>query len=222
MGDDVAGVQSASPPQPRRRHRRLAVIAAGCVLAVWLAALGSTHAVLSGGFVGWSGVVGKSAGLTTITAAEEAQIGPVPGYSQVLWAARPGGEVTVGFSVHNGGLVPVTLLGVALRTFDPGVVNALAPAGAQLGPGFGQLQPFHASALGPGGSVDVALTERVICDPIMRDDARRFRNRAGFGWIGDATSPVVLRYRVLGVTTSQTVTVESPVLIILPYRSCED
>lgn len=219
IGADAAG---APPPGPLRpgRGRWLAAIVAGGLIAVLLAALTSTHAVLSGGFVGWSGVVGKSTGLTTITAAEQAKIGPTPGYSQVLWASRPGGQVVFGFTIHNGGPVPVTILGVALHTFGPGVVNPLAPGGAQLGPGFGQLRPFHPSALGPGGSLDVALTQRVVCDPIMADDARRFGNQSAFGWIGDDTSPVVLRYRVLGVPMSQTVSVATPVLVILPYRSC--
>jgi hypothetical protein len=56
----------------------------------------------------------------------------------------------------------VTLLGVALRTFDPRVVHAFAPAGAQLGYSFGQLTPFHPVAVAPGDTVWVALTERVI------------------------------------------------------------
>jgi hypothetical protein len=45
-------------------------------------------------------------------------------------------------------------------------------------------------------------------------------NRGTCSWLGDATSPVVLRYRVLGVTMSQTVTVATPILVILPYPSC--
>jgi hypothetical protein len=220
--DGAAEAQAAGLRQPasQRTRRRLAAIAVGGLAAAWLAALASTHAVLSGGFAGWSGATGGDAGLTTITAAEQATIGPTPGYSQVLWAARPGGEVTFGFSIHNGGLVPVTILGLALRTFDPGVVNALAPAGAQLGPGFGQMLPFHASTVGPGGSLAVGLTERVVCDPTIRRDASLLG--AVTSWLGDATSPVVLRYRVLGVTTSQTVSIATPLLVILPYRSCRD
>jgi hypothetical protein len=218
MNADVAEAQPATPRWPRR-GRWLAAITAGGLVAVLLAAVLSTHAVLSGGFVGWSGVVGKGSGLNTITSPEEEKIGPTPGYSQVLWAARPGGEVTFGFSIHNGGPVPVTILGLAVRTLDPGVVNPLAPAGAQLGPGYGQMQPFHASALGPGGSLAVGLTERVVCDPVIRRDARR-PDDGSFAWTGNSTSPVVLRYRVLGVTMSQTVTVATPVLVILPYRSC--
>jgi hypothetical protein len=62
---------------------------------------------------------------------------------QVLWAARPGGEVTSGFQVPNGGPVPVTLAGVALHTAGRGLTNALASAGAQAGPGFGQMTPFR-------------------------------------------------------------------------------
>src|SRR5262249_600842 len=54
------------------------------------------------------------------TAAERAQLGPTPGYSEVLWATRPGGEVSFGFQLHNGGVVPITLTGLALRTFDRG------------------------------------------------------------------------------------------------------
>ncbi|HEU5386854.1 MAG TPA: hypothetical protein VFV73_13210 [Streptosporangiaceae bacterium] len=37
---------------------------------------------------------------------------------------------------------------------------------------------------------------------------------------GDATSPVVVHYRVLGVTTSQTVSLGARVLVLLPYRAC--
>jgi hypothetical protein len=186
-----------------------------------LAAIFSTHAALSGGFGGWSGAVpGHSVGLGPITPAEQEQIGTTLSSNQILWASRPGGEVTFGFQVHNGGPVPVTLLGVALRTFDPGVINALAPAGAELGPGFGQMAPFHPVALGPGDSVAAGLTERVVCDPTVRRDARALGS-ADTSWLGDDTGRVVLRYRALGVTMSQTVSVASPLTVVLPYRSCE-
>jgi hypothetical protein len=129
--------------------------------------------------------------------------------------------VTFGFQVHNGGPVPVTLIGAALRTFDRGVANALVPAGTEIGPGFGHMAPFHPLTLGPGASLPVGLTERVVCDPTIRRDARLPGNPAATSWTGDATSPVVLRYRALGVTMSQTVSVATPVLVLLPYRSCK-
>jgi hypothetical protein len=133
--DAAETVAEASPPQPRRGRWLVVIIVAG-LAAVYLGAIASTHAALSGGLAGWSEVVpGNSIGLASITPAEQAQIGPTPGFGQVLWAIRPGGEVSFGFQVHNGGPVPVTVLGLGLRTSDPGVANALAPAGAQLGPG---------------------------------------------------------------------------------------
>ena len=202
------------PPPRSRRARWLAATVVAGLAVVYLAAITSTHAALSGGFVGWSGVLPvNSSSLTSPTAAEYASIFPTSqGYGEVLWATRPGGEVTFGFSVHNGGPVPVTLLGVALRTFDPGVVNALAPAGAQLGPGFGQMKPFHSVALGPGDTVWTGLTERVVCDPTIRSDARALSTmrQPDTAFIGDATSPVVVRYRVLGVTMSQTLSIAEP------------
>jgi hypothetical protein len=71
-------------------------------------------------------------------------------------------------------------------------------------------------------AVPVGLTERVVCDPTIRPHAGRLPgNRAATSWLGDATSPVVLHYRVLGVTMSQTVTVAMPILVALPYRSCK-
>jgi hypothetical protein len=146
---------------------------------------------------------------------------PTPGFSQVLWATRPGGEITFGFQVHNAGPVPVTLLGLTLRTFEPGVINALALAGAQIGPGFGQMTPFHPVTLGPGDSLPVGLTERVVCDQAIRRDARLPGNAAATSWLGDGTSPAVLHYRALGLTMAQTITVAAPVLVVLPYRSCK-
>ena len=222
MAANVTETVAEATPARSGRGRWLAVIIAVALAAIYLAAIASTHATLSGGFVGWSGdVPGHSIGLTSITSAERAQIGPTPGISQVVWATRPGGEVTFGFQVHNGGPVPVTLTGLALRTFDPGVINALAPAGAQVGPGFGQMTPFHPVTLGPGDSLPVGLTERVVCDPTIRRDVRQPGDPAATSWLGDATSPVVLRYRALGVTMSQTVTVAMPVLVVLPYPSCK-
>lgn len=218
-----AGVtETATEATPARtgHGRLLAVLIVAAVTMIYLGVTASTHATLSGGFIGWSGVVpGHGAGLASITSAEQAQIGPTPGFSQTLWATRPGDEVTFGFRVHNGGPVPVTLVGLNLRTSDPGVINALTPVGAQAGPGFDQMTPFHSVTLGPGSSLPVGLTERVVCDPTIRRDARKYG--ANRSWLGDATSPVVLHYRVLGITMSQTVTVAMPVLVVLPYRSCK-
>jgi len=211
-------------PLRSRRGRWLAIVAVTGLAAVYLAAITSTHAALSASPVGWSGVLPVNSGsLTTPTSAEYESVFPADqGYGEVLWANRPGGEVTFGFSVHNGGPVPVTLLGVSLRTFAPGVVNALAAAGAQLGPGFGQMAPFHPVALAPGGTVWAGLTERVVCDLTIRDDARAMSGggQPDTSFLGDATSPVVVRYRVLGVTMTQTLSLAEPILVMLPYRAC--
>jgi hypothetical protein len=145
-----------------------------------------------------------------ITVAEEAQIRSAPGHGHILWASRPGAEISSGFELHNGGLVPVTVLSVALRGFEPGVINDLSPAGALLGPErSGGLVPFHPVALGPGDSVAVGLTERVVCDPAVRRDARLPDHRGDHSFLGDATSPVVVRYRALGMSISQTLTLAS-------------
>jgi hypothetical protein len=222
MSAGLTEMQARAGKARGKRARRLVLIAAGCLGAGCLAVAASTHAALSASPLGWADPIpGKNIGLAVLTRAERAWIGPTPGYSQVLWAARPGGEVAFGFEVHNGGPVPVTVLGLALPVYHPDVVHVLAPAGAQLGNGFGQMTPFHPVALGPGDSVAVGLTERVICDPTIRLDARAPGDPALTSWLGDATSPVVLRYRVLGLTTSQTVTVAAPLLVVQPYRACK-
>jgi hypothetical protein len=113
----------ASPARPRRGHwlAVIIVIIVALLAAAYMAAVSYSHAALSGGFTGWSGVVpGHSAGLGSVTSADRALIGPTPGYSQVLWASRPGGEVTAGFQVHNGGPIAGTLLGLAPRSLYPG------------------------------------------------------------------------------------------------------
>jgi hypothetical protein len=214
-----------APPPRSRRGRWLAIVIVAGLAVVYLAAITSTHAALSASAVGWTAVLPVNSGsLGVPTAAEYASVFPTDqGYGEVLWANRPGGEVTFGFSVHNGGPVPVTVLGVALRTFVPDVVHALALAGAQLGPGFGQMTPFHPVTLAPGGTVWVGLTERVICDPTIRGDARAMSNEGqpDTSLLGDATSPVVVRYRVLGVTIAQTLSIAEPILVMLPYRACK-
>jgi hypothetical protein len=211
--------RQAGAGSPRAgRGRWLALIALGCLVAVYFAAAASTHATLRAGPLGWAG---RSGGLGPITTAERAWIGPTPGYSSVLWAGRPGSEVSFGFEVHNGGPVPVTLLGLALPVYHPDVVHVFAPAGVQLGNSYDQMKPFHPVALGPGGTAAVGLTERLICDPTIRRDARMPGDPARTSWLGDATSPVIVRYRVLGLTTSQTVTVAAPLLVVQPYRACK-
>jgi hypothetical protein len=188
------------------------------MLAVlYVVALWSTHATLSGGSVYWSASVpGKSLGLKPATGAELALIGEQGDYSQTLWASRPGGEITFGFNLHNGGIVPMTVLGLR-----PLVLNPLAPVSALLGPDkFGRLTPFHPVALGPGASVAVGLTERVVCDPTIRQDALAERHSGGMSWLADATSPVVVHYRVLGLPASQTISLSTPVLVVMPYRAC--
>jgi hypothetical protein len=221
MNADAARDITTAAPRRRWGARWLAVLAAAFLAAAVLAAGASTHLALSADAVGWSGAVpGHSAGLAPITLAQRNRIGPVPGYRQILWASRPGGEITAGFTLHNGGPVPVTILGVALRGYLPGVIRDLSPAGA-LGPGTdGRLARFHAMALGPGDSAAVGLTERVICDPTVREDARLPGGRGDYSWLGDATSPVVVRYRALGVTMSQTLALTAPVLVVQPYTSC--
>jgi hypothetical protein len=44
--------------------------------------------------------------------------------------------------------------------------------------------------------------------------------QADTSFAGDATSPVVVRYRVLGLTMSQTLSLDQPLLIMLPYTAC--
>ena len=49
----------------------------------------------------------------------------------------------------------------------------------------------------------------------------RFESTLGdHSYLGDAISPVVVRYESLGVTMSQTVSLAAPALVVLPYRSC--
>jgi hypothetical protein len=97
-----------APPPRSRRVRWLAIITVTGLAAAYLAAITSTHAALSASPVGWSGVLPVNSGsLATPTAAEYASVFPTQqGYGEVLWANRPGGEVTFGFSVHNGGPRP--------------------------------------------------------------------------------------------------------------------
>jgi hypothetical protein len=223
----VAPVAEAEVTVLRLRSRRVRWLAAAIVAAlavVYLAAVTSTHAALSGGPVGWTAPgPADLSGLTEPTAAEYAMVFPASqGYGQVLWATRPGGELAFGFGIHNGGPVPVTLLGVALRGYPPYEVHVLAPAGAQLGPEPGQMTPFHPVALGPGGDVSVGLTVHVICDSTIRDDARSMANahQADTSFLDQDTSPVVVRYRVLGVTMSQTLSLDHPILVMQYYRSC--
>ena len=206
----------------RERGRLLAIVLA-CLAAGYLIALASTRLALAGGEVGWSGPVsGKGIGLASMTMAEQARSGMSrQGYSQVLWATRPGGEVSFGFDLHNGGVVPITVVGLELRGFDPGVVNALAQRGALLGPdGRGGMTPFRPVTLGPGASVAVGLTERIRCDQTLRRDARLPGHRGDHSYLGDATSPVVVHYTALGVSMSQTLSLSKPVLVVLPYASC--
>jgi hypothetical protein len=218
---EMTGATATAGWAQLRRGRWLAAVAAAVLVALYLGAVTSTHAAIGGSEVRWAGPAeGRSAGLGPVTAAERELAGLSAGFGTVLWASRAGGAVTFGFTIHNGGPVPVTLVGLALRTFDPGVLHALAPAGAQAGPESGQLRPLRPVTLGPGGSLPVALTERVVCVPLIRSDARLPDGRGLHSVLGDATSPVVLRYRVLGITTSQTVSLGSPVLVLLPYRAC--
>jgi hypothetical protein len=210
-------------PRPPRRRRWLAIAIPAVLAAAYLGATGSTHAALSGGSVGWSAVTPASAGsLTEPTAAEYAEVFPTSqAYSRVLWTRMPGGEMSFGFQVHNGGPVPVTLLGVGLRILDPDV-NPMITVGTLLNPGLPHSGPFHPVSLGPGDSVWVGLTERVTCPAIIRHDAQRMVSlgQADTSFAGDATSPVVVRYRVLGLTMSQTLSLDQPLLIMLPYTAC--
>jgi hypothetical protein len=47
------------------------------------------------------------------------------------------------------------------------------------------------------------------------------RGQSDTSFLGDATSPVVVRYRVLGVTMAQTLSIAEPILVMLPYRACK-
>jgi hypothetical protein len=211
-------------PRPPHRRRWLAIAIPAVLAAAYLGAASSTHAALRGGFVGWSAVLPASGGnLTEPTAAEYADVFPTSqAYSQVLWAHRPGGEVSFSFQVHNRGPVPVTLLGVSLRILDPDV-NPMVKVGALLNAGLPHARPFHPVSLGPGDSVWVGLTERVTCPAIIRHNAQRMVSlgQADTSFAGDATSPVVVRYRVLGLTMSQTLSLDQPLLIMLPYTACQ-
>ena len=221
MSTDVAAkTTAASPPRPRRR--RWLFLGAGVLVAACLAALWSTHATLSGGSVYWSGPVpGKNIGLKPATGAERTSAGMQGDYSQVYWASKPGGEVTFGFNLHNGGIVPMTVLSLRPLDPDPLAVHDLAPVSALLGPDkFGRLTPFHPVALGPGATVAVGLTERVVCQPVIRQDAVAGRHSGGMSYLGGATSPIVVRYRVLGLPASQTISLTGPVLVVMPYRAC--
>jgi hypothetical protein len=93
------------------------------------------------------------------------------------------------------------------------------PAGAQLITDQGPMTPFHPVALGPGDTVNVALTERVICDQITRMDAR-MPGSEGSGR-SFTTSPVIVRYRVLGLTMSQTISLAEPILVEQPVSACK-
>jgi hypothetical protein len=222
LSHDMAETSTAAGPT---RHRRGGWALASLVLvlaAAYLIAIGSTHAALRAGAAGWSGPVpGKSMGLRPMNAADRALTGSLPGFSHILWASSPGGEVSFGFTLYNAGPVPVTLLGLRLRGFDPEVANDLSPAGALLGPGhFGGMTPFHPVTLGLGDSVAVALTERVVCDSATRGVAH-LPHRGSTSFIGDTTSPVVVRYRALGMTMSQTLNLKNPLLVVLPDKSCK-
>ena len=46
------------------------------------------------------------------------------------------------------------------------------------------------------------------------------RGQADTSYAGDATSPVVVHYRVLGLTMPQTLSLDQPLLIMLPYTAC--
>lgn len=223
MSLDIAETakKTAGPPRARRAH--WFAVAAALLAAVYLIVVWSTHVTLSASPVRWAGPVpGDRAGLSPITRAERAWTGAAgrfAGYRQVLWAIRPGGEVAFGFQLHNGGPVPLVVLGV--RLLGSGVIGDLAPGTALLGPGAsGTMTPFRPVTLGPGGSAGVGLTERVVCDPAVRRAARLAGHRSAGSWLGDATSPVVVRYRALGVPTSETLTLTGPMLVVMPYRSC--
>jgi hypothetical protein len=105
MVASTAGAVVTAPPPRSRRSRWLAAAIVAGLAAVYPAAITSTHAALSAGAVGWSGLLPVNSGsLTSPTAAEYASVfAATEGYGEVLWAPRPGGEVTFGFPVHNGG-----------------------------------------------------------------------------------------------------------------------
>ncbi len=226
MSLDIAETKKKTASPPRSRRARWFAVGVALAGALYLAAIWSTHVTFTASAVRWSGPVpGKAVGLSPITAAERAWTGAgsrLGSYRQVLWAARPGGEVALGFDLHNGGPVPVTVLGLRLPGLGSGVIDDLAPGLALLGPGTsGTITPFHPVTLAPGGSAGVGLTEHVVCDPAVRHDARLPGHRGHGSWMGDATSPVVVRYRALGVPTSETLALTAPMLVVMPYRSCE-
>jgi hypothetical protein len=223
MAASTIDAPATARPHPPRRGRRWLAAAAVLVAAAAVSAVLSTHATLSADEVGSYGVLpGSGTSLTEPTAAQYRHVFPTSqGYSQVLWASRPGGEFTFGFAIHNGGPVPVTLLGLSLRILDPGI-NVLAPAGVLHRAGLDHQSPFHPVSLGPGATVYVGLTERVICPAIITRDARDMASRGqqDTSYAGDATTPVIVRYRVAGLTMSQTLSLGQPLLIMLPYTAC--
>jgi hypothetical protein len=183
------------------------------LIVVYLAAITSTHAALRGDD-GAADVNGN--GLTSSNQAED-------GYDEILSATRPGGKATFGVFVNNKGPVPITVLSVALAQPAPSdVATVLAPAGgARLGWDFGPLTPFHPVTIGPGGTVGAAFSERVVCPTVTRADAGAGSGQPGnSGWLSEVDSPVVVRYRVLGVTMSQTLSLGSPVLVRLRASAC--
>lgn len=195
--------------QGRWRRR---CVAAAIVVVLYLAAITSTHAALSGDAAGAFAVPSDS--LTS----------PTFENGEVMSATRPGGEVTFGFFVHNRGPVPITLLSVTLaRSASADAATVLAPVGGgQLGWDIGPLTPFRPFTLGPGGTAGAAFSERVVCAPVTRADASADSGRPGnSGWLSEAANPVVVRYRVLGITMSQTLSLASPVLVRMPVSACK-
>lgn len=210
----IAAAANVEARARRRRRGRWLAGGAAAFVAACLCGIGSTHLALSAGPVSWTApAIGSMPPPSSGIANQQ------PGYSQVIYTDRPGGTVTFGFDLHNDGLVPVTIVGLHLKSVPPGMAGAVAPAGARLGPDrWGRLTAFHPVAMGPGGSLAVGLTARAICVPIIRADARL--HRGDYSYTGGATNPVIVRHRALGVTATQTISIPEPVLIVMPYSAC--
>ena len=118
-----------------------------------------------------------------------------------------GGEAGIGFSIHNAGPVPITLLSVDLaQSVPPDVVTALllARAGAS-NPSPSKMTPFHPVALGPGDTVQAELTERI------------WANGKYGAYAITGSIIVVVRYRVLGITMSRTFSPASSLPVMRTY-----
>jgi hypothetical protein len=123
---------------------------------------------------------------------------------------------TAGRSPRRGRRLLITLAAAGLAAAYLLAVGSshLALIGGQVGwsgsvAGHGTgLRPMTQAETDLVESPDAYSSRRVVCDPIIRDDALHYG--AGASVLGDATSPVVVRCRVLGFGLTQTLTLGTP------------